>query len=245
VSIRQTSDGGYFVGGATRSFGVGNADFWALKLDSRGNIPGCPLAASSDAVPADTDVLGVDSPARTSDTSCRISDTSASARTSNAQVRQQCYVANQAPINGSIKPSSGGAACGTIQYFSTEWSDPDGWNDLRGLRFHVGRLSAPKSLAGNVVLLYTPLNNKMKIRNDRSTRWWGGNVVGSNSVVQNGQAKVYCNLCSVTRSGNTVRVRWAVEFKCTFRGDKIMYLKAKDHRDATTPYQQKGTWTVR
>ena len=36
--IRQTSDGGYIMGGATTSFGVSGEDFWIVKLDSDGNI---------------------------------------------------------------------------------------------------------------------------------------------------------------------------------------------------------------
>ena len=37
-SIQQTSEGGYIVGGITFSLGAGNADFWALKLDSSGIV---------------------------------------------------------------------------------------------------------------------------------------------------------------------------------------------------------------
>ncbi len=36
--IRQTSDGGYIVVGATFSFGAGNDDVWVLKLDANGNV---------------------------------------------------------------------------------------------------------------------------------------------------------------------------------------------------------------
>jgi len=37
-SIRQTSDGGYIIGGGTRSFDVGVIDYYILKLDSSGNL---------------------------------------------------------------------------------------------------------------------------------------------------------------------------------------------------------------
>jgi len=37
-SVQQTSDGGYLVGGSTRSFAVGIEDAWILRLDSSGNV---------------------------------------------------------------------------------------------------------------------------------------------------------------------------------------------------------------
>jgi hypothetical protein len=149
-----------------------------------------------------------------------------------------------APTNGTIRPNSGGAPAGNIVYFTTTWSDPDGHADLKACRLHIGRWDAPKSLAGNAVLVYQARTNKILIRNDRGTRWWGGKPVGSANVIQNSQAKVYCNLTTVSRSGNTVTVRWAVESKPAFRGRTKMYLKARDLAGLTSALDHKGTWTV-
>jgi len=41
-AVVPTSDGGYVVAGATRSFGAGYEDVWVLKLDADGTVRGCP-----------------------------------------------------------------------------------------------------------------------------------------------------------------------------------------------------------
>jgi len=115
---------------------------------------------------------------------------------------------------------------------------------LKACRFHVGRYSAPKSLKWNAVFNYHVPSNSLRIRNNNGTKWWGGKVVGTNSVVQNNQAKVYCNLTTVTKIGNMIQVRWAVEFKAAFTGGTKMHLKARDRGGLKSRLQKKGTWTV-
>ena len=63
-------------------------------------------------------------------------------------------------------------------------------------------------------------------------------------MVQNSQAKVFCSLTTVTRTGNNISVHWAVEFKPAFRGRTKMYLKARDLAGLTSSLEKKGTWTV-
>jgi hypothetical protein len=151
---------------------------------------------------------------------------------------------NHPPENGTLRPSSGGAPAGQVVYFTTTYIDPDGHADLKACRLHIGRWDAPKSLIGNAVFVYNPNNNRVRVRNDRGTRWWGGKPVGTDNVVQNSQAKVHCNLTTVTRSGNTITVRWAMEFKPAFSGRAAIYLKARDMAGLTSPLQIKGTWRI-
>jgi uncharacterized delta-60 repeat protein len=58
--IQQTTDGGYIVTGETYSFGTGFSDCLVLKLDSNGNIGGCPVQGLSTIITKDTAITGVD-----------------------------------------------------------------------------------------------------------------------------------------------------------------------------------------
>jgi hypothetical protein len=151
---------------------------------------------------------------------------------------------NRPPTNGTLTPNSGAAPAGRLVYFTSNYNDPDGEANLKACRLHIGRWAAPKSLAGNAVVLYQARTNKILLRNDRGTRWWGGRLVGSSNVVQNGQVKVYCNRTTVTRGGTRIEVRWGLEFKPAFRGRTKIYLKARDLAGLTSDLEQRGVWTV-
>ena len=54
-AVHQTTDGGFIVAGSTSSFGAGAVDAWILKIDGRGNIPGCGIYTVTDMVTEDTE----------------------------------------------------------------------------------------------------------------------------------------------------------------------------------------------
>ena len=60
LSIDQTEDGGYIVGGVTESFGAGNLDAFVLKLNTNGEISGCSAMGTSQAQVSNTSVIGRD-----------------------------------------------------------------------------------------------------------------------------------------------------------------------------------------
>ena len=53
-SIEQTTDGGYIIGGSTRSFVENGVYGWVLNVDGSGSIPGCDIISSSNIALSDS-----------------------------------------------------------------------------------------------------------------------------------------------------------------------------------------------
>jgi len=90
VAVRLAADGGYYVTGGTESFGADNENFWVLKLDADGLIPGCAHGASSDATIGRTWVTGVDCSAVPANSHATVATSRAFVRQSAAVVHTQC-----------------------------------------------------------------------------------------------------------------------------------------------------------
>jgi hypothetical protein len=133
--------------------------------------------------------------------------------------------ANSTPVLGVVMPDSSSAPVGAVRYYTSTWWDFDGWEDLKQCYFHIG---ANTNLAGNVTLLYNRNSNKMWIRSNDGLYWMGGYTPGSAAILENGQARVYCQLSSTHGSGVTMWVYWAIEFKAGFTGTKKLGIKCKD-----------------
>jgi uncharacterized repeat protein (TIGR01451 family) len=150
-------------------------------------------------------------------------------------------VANARPNLGTVDPSSGSGSTGVTTYFTTTWSDANGWQDLKQCYFHIG--DSP-SIVGNVTLMYNAAKNKLWLRTDDGTAWFGGYAPGSANTVENGQAIVDCSLTTVQGAGDTLGVTWAIEFKAGYTGAKKLGLKCKDRDKAKAKGKWKGTWTI-
>jgi len=106
MSIEQTSDGGYIAAGTTYSFGAGNWDSWVLKLDSNGNILGCPggLIGTSSAT-VGTPTITVTTPTPTiGNTSATITNTTVTPGTTTVIPGDVCT--GIPPCSYSIDPTS-------------------------------------------------------------------------------------------------------------------------------------------
>jgi uncharacterized protein (DUF362 family) len=148
---------------------------------------------------------------------------------------------NLPPGLGTVIPSSGGGPTGVTSYFTTTWTDGDGWEDLKHCYFHIG---ASPALAGNVTLLYNRAKNKLWLRSDDGGAWTGGYPPGGPNTMENSQAIVHCAQTTVEGSGDTLSVAWAIAFKPGYTGTKKLGLKCKDRQGAKAKGAWKGTWTV-
>jgi uncharacterized repeat protein (TIGR01451 family) len=149
--------------------------------------------------------------------------------------------ANHRPALGTVDPSSGSGPTGATTYFTTTWMDADGWEDLKQCYFHIG--DGP-SIVGNVTLLYNAVKNKLWIRSDDGTMWLGGYAPGSANTMGNSQAIVHCSLTTAEGAGDTLAVKWAIEFKVGYEGGKKTGLKCKDRDKARAKGKWKGTWII-
>jgi uncharacterized repeat protein (TIGR01451 family) len=150
-------------------------------------------------------------------------------------------VINSAPALGAVDPSSGSGPTGVTTYFTTTWTDASGWEDLKHCYFHIG--DSP-SIVGNVTLLYNAAKNKLWLRTDDGSAWTGGYLPGTDNTLENSQAIVDCNLTTAEGSGDTLTVKWAIEFKPGYTGTKKLGLKCKDRSKAKAKGKWKGTWTI-
>ena len=122
-SVRQTSDGGYIVAGST------SVAAWLLRLDSTGNITGCPagLIRTTTVSGIDTYVTGTPTSA-TIDFQTYISpNTSESLVMSNADVYDQNVCSDFTPATGSIVINGGAYSTYSVAVnLSISASDPSG-----------------------------------------------------------------------------------------------------------------------
>jgi len=87
--------------------------------------------------------------------------------------------------------------------------------------------------------------NKIYLRNNDGTKWLGAITPGTNQIIENDYAKLDCSKTTVTGSGDTLTIKWAVTFKESFAGKTYnTYLFARDDTDAQTKWEKKGTWGV-
>lgn len=151
------------------------------------------------------------------------------------------FAANSRPSVGAITPAIGSCYANTAAAFTATYSDANGWQDIKSA-YLIINTSAPSK--NGFYGYYERGTNKLYLRNDANTAWFGGYAPGSNNVIQNSYTKLNCAATTVSGSGTTIKIKWDVAFKPIFTGTKRMYLYVQDMAGASAGWTQKGIWTV-
>lgn len=150
-----------------------------------------------------------------------------------------CYAA--APAVGTVIPASGTGQTGALRVFTTTYTDTDGWQNIQYVYFLIDTSTSGTNCP---YFYYNQNTNKLYVRNDANSAWLGGYVRGTAIVIENSYAKLDCAQTTVTGSGTTMTVNWAVTIKPPFTGAKNTYLYVRDDTNAYVNLTKKGTWTI-
>jgi len=151
-------------------------------------------------------------------------------------------VSNHAPKAVSISPSTGVSQPLDVVDFLTTFSDQDGWQNINYLYFLVNTSSSSK--VNCLYGYYNQNTNLIYLRDDADSAWLGGFSPGSANSIENSYVKLDCSQITVSGSGTTLTIKWAVIFKATFPKTKNAYLYVQDNIGSSSGWQKKGTWTI-
>jgi len=142
------------------------------------------------------------------------------------------------PAVGSLSPASG---TGLTQTFTAVYSDPDG----------LGNLGTAKLLFNTAIsgvnacdIYYTVSTNSFYLYNNADNGQAGPLTPGSSSSISNSQCTLAGTGTSVTTSGNTLTIKFAITFQSAFSGLKNVYMEAiSSSGSVSSGWTQEGTWT--
>jgi YVTN family beta-propeller protein len=156
-------------------------------------------------------------------------------------VTQSFSVLSSAPPTiVSLSPNAGS---GVVQTFAAVFSDPNGAPEID---FSTIRILFNTSINGanGCYVLYTPGSNTMYLENNAGNGTSAGLIPGSSASVSNSQCTLSGTGTSVSISGSSLTVKYALTFSGTFIGKQNTYLLAATTNGASANWVQEGTWTA-
>ena len=152
------------------------------------------------------------------------------------------YTVDAPPAVGNVTPGSGISSPGNTVYYTASYSDPDGASNIADARLLIGTSTSDTRA---VQLRYDANGNRLYLKDDNSSAWLGGVSPGSSSSVSNGLATLFPNLTTVSRSGNTLTIKWAISYGTALSGRQYnTYLMVRDDFARAKSWQREGTWIV-
>ncbi|GAB4506496.1 MAG: hypothetical protein Kow00123_06340 [Anaerolineales bacterium] len=145
---------------------------------------------------------------------------------------------NMWPGTGGATPSSNVQAIGTTYAYTTTYTDPEQWSDLKYVYLNIA--STPAGATQCLYARYDANTNQIRIKND-SGSWIGPITPGAAQDLQNSWVILHGAGTSVTKTGDMLTITWSLEFKSTLAGTtKNVYLYAQDKLDWIDSWRYAG-----
>lgn len=142
------------------------------------------------------------------------------------------------PTADSVTPNSGS---GLSQSFNVQYSDGDGYTDLRSLNL---LFNSSLNNVGACWVRYRVSGNKLYLQDDTGTQVIGPLIPGSTGSLQNSQCVLHGTGSSAIGSGNSMSLTLSITFSSTFAGSRSIYAYAEDNTTQSSGWQTLGTWDV-
>jgi len=156
-------------------------------------------------------------------------------------IRGTAHAGTNPPVNDTLSPSSGTNYANTPLTFATTYTDLDGYTDLKHCYLNINTTQSQKYC---FYAYYNRGTNKLYLKDDLATTWYGGYTPGSTNTIENSYCSINCASTTVSGSGTTLTINWNITFKGTFQGTKNCYMYVYDATGNTDGWDTVGTWTI-
>ncbi len=152
------------------------------------------------------------------------------------------YSVSAVPTTDTFSTYSAATAPSKQVLHTATYQDADGAGNLAEAEMLVNvRVGA----ANSVFVRYDALTNKLYLLNDAGTTWLGGLSPGATGTVANSQAVLDAAKTTITRSGTSLVMKWAVTYKQAYSGKQYnVYSRARDSFNLSSGWRVVGKWTV-
>ena len=150
---------------------------------------------------------------------------------------------NDPPSLGPVLPKLGCTAHGVEEVFTTTFTDPDGWENLRTVRLLINETRGP---AGGFYATYSQDSDRVRLIDDAGADWIGPRTPGvAGPPLENSYVSLDVENMTVTGSGNDLTITWPVTFKPAY-GEKASgrFTFAMDDCGAKDGLRLRGWWWV-
>jgi len=140
--------------------------------------------------------------------------------------------------DGGVTPSASSHAVGATAAYTTTYTDPEQWSDLKYVFLNIAASAAGKTQA--LYAYYSVATNQIRMTDD-SGAWIGPITPGAAQDLQNSWVIIHGAGTSVSTTADKLSVTWSLEFKATLSGTtKNIYLYAQDKLDWIDSWKHVG-----